>query len=73
MKKGVLRNFIKFMLRCFPMNFVKFLRTPFLQNIIGRLLLDVMFIEEVSSEMYMFCIVVIIKQTKQKCCFERKN
>ena len=26
--------------RCFPVNFVKFLRTPFLQNISGRLLLD---------------------------------
>ena len=25
--------------RCFPMNFAKFLRTPFLQNISGRLLL----------------------------------
>ena len=25
--------------RCFPMNFVKFLRTPFLQNTSGRLLL----------------------------------
>ena len=25
---------------CFPVNFVKFLRTPFLQNIYGRLLLD---------------------------------
>ena len=26
--------------RCFPANFPKFLRTPFLQNISGRLLLD---------------------------------
>ena len=25
--------------RCFPVNFVKFLRTPFLQNISGQLLL----------------------------------
>ena len=25
--------------RCFPVNFVKFLRTPFLQNTYGRLLL----------------------------------
>ena len=25
--------------RCFPMNFVKYLRTPFLQNTSGRLLL----------------------------------
>ena len=27
--------------RCFPVNFVKFLRTPFLQNTSGRLLLQV--------------------------------
>ena len=26
--------------RCFPVNFAKFLRTPFLQNTSGRLLLD---------------------------------
>ena len=26
--------------RCFPVNFVKFLRTPFLQNTSGRLLLE---------------------------------
>ena len=26
--------------RCFPVNFVKFLRTPFLQNTTGRLLLN---------------------------------
>ena len=65
-KKGVLRNFVKFTgkhlcqslffnkvaalasnfikkkrlwHRCFPVNFTKFLRTPFLQNICGRLLL----------------------------------
>ena len=35
-------NFIKMKLwhRCFPMNFAKFLRTPFLQNTSGRLLLE---------------------------------
>ena len=27
--------------RCFPVNFVKFVRTPFLQNTSGRLLLKV--------------------------------
>ena len=27
--------------RCFPVNFAKFLRTPFLQNTSGRLLLDI--------------------------------
>ena len=33
-KKGILRNFTKFTgkHRCFPVNFMKFLRTPFLQN-----------------------------------------
>ena len=56
MKKGVLRNFTKFtgkhlclrpatLLKrgsgtCFAVNFVKFLRTPFLQNTIGQLLLE---------------------------------
>ena len=52
-KKGVLRNFaiftgkhrcnfIKKRLyhRCFPVNFAKFLRTPFLQNMFGKRLLD---------------------------------
>ena len=29
--------------RCFPMKFVKFFRTPFLQNIFGRLLLELEF------------------------------
>ena len=28
--------------RCFPVSFVKFLRTPFLQNIFGRLLLKIL-------------------------------
>ena len=54
MKKGALRNFTKFTEnwpkacnfikkrlwhRCFPGNFAKFSRTPFLQNTSGRLLL----------------------------------
>ena len=40
-KKGVLRNFAKKRLwhRCFPVNFTKFLKTPFAQNTSGRLLL----------------------------------
>ena len=29
---------------CFPVNFEKFLRTPFLQNTSGGLLLDIVFI-----------------------------
>ena len=54
LEKGVLRNFTKLPekhlyqslffnkrdYRCFPVNFVTFLRTPFLQNASGRLLLD---------------------------------
>ena len=52
-KKSVLRNFTKFTKkhlfllkkrpqhRCFPVNFAKFLRTPFLQNTSGRLLFAV--------------------------------
>ena len=48
MKKGVFRNFTKFTgkdlyqrlwYKCFSVNFAKFLRTPFLQNTSGRLLL----------------------------------
>ena len=42
-RKGVLRNFAKFTRkqshRCFPVNFAKLLRTPFLQSASGRLLL----------------------------------
>ena len=48
-KKGVLRNFTKFTgkhlcqslwHRCFPVNFVKFLRTPFLKENLWWLLLN---------------------------------
>ena len=35
--------------RCFPENFVKFLRTPFLQNTFGRLLLAATSFNEKSS------------------------
>ena len=42
-------NFIKKEIwhRCFPVNFVKFLRTPFLENSSGRLLLNVYFCKDV--------------------------
>ena len=56
LQKAVLKNFTKFKWkhlrpvaksvkkrlqhRCFPVNFVKFLKTPFLQNISGQLLLN---------------------------------
>ena len=36
--------------RCFPVNFVKFLRTPFLQNASGRLLLKE-FLESIQISM----------------------
>ena len=36
--------------RCFPMNFAKFLRTPFLQNTSGRLLLLLLKKLEVSID-----------------------
>ena len=48
MKKDVLKKFTKFTGRpttllkkrlCFPKNFANFIRTPFLQNTFGRLLL----------------------------------
>ena len=53
--------------RCFPVNFIKFLRTPFLQNISGRLLLnvritfqEVSFVENLNTE---------VKATLIKRCF----
>ena len=39
--------------RCFPVNFAKFLKTPFLQNISGRLLLFI-YITKFFSEMTTF-------------------
>ena len=47
--------------RCFPVNFVKFLRTPFLQNTSGRLLLNsdkfgYSFIKNEITFMYILCI-----------------
>ena len=35
--------------RCFPVNFVKFLRTPFLQNTSGRLLLGKSSVVEIQN------------------------
>ena len=49
--------------RCFPVNFAKFLRTPFLQNTSGRLLLKLSnFVSEVNLH---FIIIIII--TSEKC------
>ena len=51
-KKGVLKNFAKFrrkhLCRCLPVNFAKFLKTPVLQNISGRLLLCVVYQIQIS-------------------------
>ena len=63
LRKGVLRNFAKFTgkhlcsslwHRCFPANFAKFLRTPFLQNPSGRLLLDKAFFKSTFT-LQIFC------------------
>ena len=69
-KKGLLINFTKFSgkylcqspllkkrlwHRCFPVNFVKFLRTPFLQNTSGRLLLGLYFQMKLSNISFYLC------------------
>ena len=50
-KKGILRPETLFKkrlrYRCFPVNFAKFLRTPFLQNTSGRLLLSIIVMQSV--------------------------
>ena len=38
--------------RCFPVNFVKFLRTPFLQNTFGRLLFKLTHFRSIRSHMF---------------------
>ena len=44
LRKAVLRNIARLWHSCFPVNFAKFLRTPFLQNTVGRLLLEPFFL-----------------------------
>ena len=50
--------------RCFPVNFAKFLRTPFWQNFSGRLLLELAVKENCvektcgSHSFFLFCLVV---------------
>ena len=48
--------------RCFPVNFVKFLRTPFLQNTSGRLLLFPLNLLSVLESVTM-CVTAKFKQT----------
>ena len=64
-KKGVLKNFAKFtgketLARCFPVNFTNILKTPFLQNTSGRLLLQGMRIEFGKKR----CAVLVMKKGK---------
>ena len=62
-RKGFVRNFAKvtgkhlcqkLRYRCFPVNFAKFLRTPFLQNTSGRLLLQMLLGLVINSVICMF-------------------
>ena len=62
-RKGFVRNFAKvtgkhlcqkLRYRCFPVNFAKFLRTPFLQNTSGRLLLQMLLCLVINSVICMF-------------------
>ena len=46
--------------RCFPVNFAKFLRTPFLQNTSGRLLLRISFLRYLH-----LCLDFYIKHVKR--------
>ena len=49
-KKAVLRSFAKFIgNRCFPVNFVKFLKTPFLTELLRWLLLELVFLHLLRS------------------------
>ena len=48
-RKGVLRKFARAWHRCFPMNFEKFLRTPFLKNTSWRMLLDLALSTEIQN------------------------
>ena len=53
-------NFIKKRLwpRCFPVSFVKFLRTPFLQNTSGRLLLNSVQFTQFSKRMAAWLLLI---------------
>ena len=79
-KRGVLRNFAKFtgkhlfqrlffnkesLAQVFPVNFAKFLRTPFLQNTSGRLLLF-------RYELYLL-VTRIDKFEQFRCCAYSSN
>ena len=49
--------------RCFPVNFVKFLRTPFLQNSSGRLLLPFATVALNYSNIYLYNIYLDLNLT----------
>ena len=63
--------------RCFPVNFAKFVRTPFSQNTYGRLLLPVFLLdpfENTSQTSEVATEAVLSKRCSQKICkFHRKS
>ena len=66
--------------KCFPVNFVKFLRTPFLQNTSGRLLLSrYLMARQSESWLQIQCLEINEKQLKQNvglsyfCLFSRPS
>ena len=86
MQKGVVRNFTKFAgkhlcqslfsdnvawCRCFPVNFVKFLRTPILQNNSGRLHDEFQKQLILNIEINLICFVTIVVYMRR--CFTAMN
>ena len=63
--------------RCFPLNFAKFLRTPFLQNTSGRLLLDNLlykdFLHLIQLRNAMFATLATSVLFKMKTSIKRKH
>ena len=53
--------------KCFPVNFVKFLRTPFLQNNSGRLLLYITHDKWIFEEEFTFVISQNPEAATQRC------
>ena len=63
--RGVLwpKTLLRLWYRCFPVNFVKFLRTSFLQNTFGRLLLTRATGNQIYLSVRSNIILAIIKNT----------
>ena len=70
-KVNVKRRFVLFLFwpwhRCFPVNFAKFLRTPFSQNTSGRLLLSSL---NVFYEYFLFC---FYRRSYWRCSIKKIN